>query len=663
MANKLYNESDIQAIANAIRNKGGASSTMTVSQMATAIGNIPSGGGGGGDGIYLVETIAERNAIQNPQAGDICVVYSQTLAPITNPPVAGVATFPNSVTLSTEVQEEEYYAISCSNYDDYCMFDINLSRESCSLNFETDMDWYSVEYTTSDGIHYTKSSGISTFTLPSGTWNVNNFDSICANFMLVNSANLIGMYEYKNNTWYYLDIGIYADENKMFAGTKAYTSTGIVEGALDSKAWNPLMYKIGTELPEDVDMANQTFLLVDENIEQNLLDYNMKNNCPIIVTEDDVRNINVANYIDNVTGYLLQYQSGLAYTKIGTKYYVIKKSYQQNGEFYSIDLPTGTKTVIQSNINTSSFTMVLNEDDNSTIYYSIDSTIYSYDTTLGTSTSLKNVGSDITGIAYDDGKIYYETSSGSYYYDISNDTISTISSSILGKYSDAVKTRYKVKIGQGLYYCVGAWSESPAYVLNINTLTGYKATALGESIFVKDNTIYSLNGGVIYAIGTDFTYYTSSPTPYGTAYSCDSDIHVVCPCTIYSYTYEGRGKAYTIAPDTNGDIYVGGYNGNQLYKITNFTDLYIAWESRNPAYILVKKSKTNGYYGQDYTHKNALYYYQNLAINTDDIDVVAISGKLGEATPSWLKKVYIGNLDNNSWALFKDYDPQEEVEE
>lgn len=46
MANKLYEENDIAAIATAIRAKNGSSNTYTVSQMAPAINNLPSGGGG-----------------------------------------------------------------------------------------------------------------------------------------------------------------------------------------------------------------------------------------------------------------------------------------------------------------------------------------------------------------------------------------------------------------------------------------------------------------------------------------------------------------------------------------------------------------------------------------------------------------------------------------
>lgn len=46
MANKVYEESSIQAIANAIRTKNGSSDTYTVAEMAPAILDLPSGGGG-----------------------------------------------------------------------------------------------------------------------------------------------------------------------------------------------------------------------------------------------------------------------------------------------------------------------------------------------------------------------------------------------------------------------------------------------------------------------------------------------------------------------------------------------------------------------------------------------------------------------------------------
>ena len=43
MANKLYEETDIQNIANAIREKAGTADTFKVSEMADAVANIQTG--------------------------------------------------------------------------------------------------------------------------------------------------------------------------------------------------------------------------------------------------------------------------------------------------------------------------------------------------------------------------------------------------------------------------------------------------------------------------------------------------------------------------------------------------------------------------------------------------------------------------------------------
>lgn len=53
MSKKLYAESDVQAIANAIRTKNGLTDTYTVSQMAAAISAIETGGGGLPEGMAM----------------------------------------------------------------------------------------------------------------------------------------------------------------------------------------------------------------------------------------------------------------------------------------------------------------------------------------------------------------------------------------------------------------------------------------------------------------------------------------------------------------------------------------------------------------------------------------------------------------------------------
>lgn len=55
MAMKLYSDSSVQAIANAIRSKNGESTQYKIADMAQAILDIPSGGGGAVGGINVVQ--------------------------------------------------------------------------------------------------------------------------------------------------------------------------------------------------------------------------------------------------------------------------------------------------------------------------------------------------------------------------------------------------------------------------------------------------------------------------------------------------------------------------------------------------------------------------------------------------------------------------------
>ena len=65
MSKKLYEESDVQATANAIRTKNGLTDTYTISQMAAAITAIETGGGGLPTGWATGEFTFAENATGN----------------------------------------------------------------------------------------------------------------------------------------------------------------------------------------------------------------------------------------------------------------------------------------------------------------------------------------------------------------------------------------------------------------------------------------------------------------------------------------------------------------------------------------------------------------------------------------------------------------------
>ena len=72
MAKKLYEESNIQAIANAIREKNGETTTYKTSEMANAISAITTGEGGGG---VEVEPIVLSGDCSHSCYGEICGTY------------------------------------------------------------------------------------------------------------------------------------------------------------------------------------------------------------------------------------------------------------------------------------------------------------------------------------------------------------------------------------------------------------------------------------------------------------------------------------------------------------------------------------------------------------------------------------------------------------
>ena len=104
MALKLYDESDIQDIADAIRGKNGSSDTYTVSQMAQAIDDIPSGGGNIGGLANMVDI--------NNQDYQLAYMLSQMKNGNT---VGGTVTwtsaFPNTETLLFDTGLSELHGI------------------------------------------------------------------------------------------------------------------------------------------------------------------------------------------------------------------------------------------------------------------------------------------------------------------------------------------------------------------------------------------------------------------------------------------------------------------------------------------------------------------------------------------------------------------------
>ena len=133
MAEKLYEETAVANIANAIRNKNGQTTTYKIAEMAQAINNIPTGGG------ELPSFSFTRGELQNlfqnnrltplhdigyttSDITSLSYAYSRVNAPTINTPIINLSTTENSY-------------IDCSYAFDYANLNsVNINGDRIMIN-------------------------------------------------------------------------------------------------------------------------------------------------------------------------------------------------------------------------------------------------------------------------------------------------------------------------------------------------------------------------------------------------------------------------------------------------------------------------------------------------------------------------------------------------
>lgn len=208
-------------------------------------------------GAYKVSSIEERDALTASE-GDVCLVQNRTEKPDNG--IDSFVTFkiPYSVTLPRQVTEDE--RISGSYYPEDGSrprpSNVGIRRTSATLEFayfpSDGEEWgeeLRVEFTSTDGIHYTRSGGWGFHERdgediirvsdakplkydPTGSEPISPFDERIGCFMVIPINDFKGIYSYKDNAWDYLDIGINTSSKNILKNTKAYSNSGVLTGTL-----------------------------------------------------------------------------------------------------------------------------------------------------------------------------------------------------------------------------------------------------------------------------------------------------------------------------------------------------------------------------------------------------------------------------------------------
>lgn len=161
-------------------------------------GTLESGSGTGD--VKLFDTVEHMQADSTAQEGDLAIVYREEIQPVTEESEFDSCTFPNTVVLDEAFSDNVFGSFRA--VDPSVMFDGMVDVSSSSFRFDGYGDtMVRVEYTSNDGITYTRTDGGEELQEFGTTikWESMGgpFNSIIGNFMKIGGNYFEGLYEYK----------------------------------------------------------------------------------------------------------------------------------------------------------------------------------------------------------------------------------------------------------------------------------------------------------------------------------------------------------------------------------------------------------------------------------------------------------------------------------
>ena len=199
--------------------------------LGTVIVNVPQTGD---VPVKLFKTKEEMNSSTGNVEGDLALVYRNEIQPITEESEFDSCTFPQTVVLKEAFTDDIYgrfRAVDSSSG----MFDGDVSMSSSRFRFDGFGDtMVLVQYTSSDGITYTRTDGgeeLQEFGTvikyePMGPWN-----NVIGNFMKIGGNHFEGIYTYKNNSWQLAPTQLTATPGDVYKQL-FYGKNGVESGAL-----------------------------------------------------------------------------------------------------------------------------------------------------------------------------------------------------------------------------------------------------------------------------------------------------------------------------------------------------------------------------------------------------------------------------------------------
>ena len=646
-------ESVLQGTADSIREKLGIQDELSPYDFEQRILDISTGD----TDIYRVDTIEERDELENINEGDHCLVSSTSLGNITSSYTGGVISFPESI--EVDVSEDVNESLEIYSFMGMGNLRVQLSINSgyADIYFEGHYeDMETGEYIDFGMIQYSYDDSTHIFTLINGPQGEINFEDVeCSydgnqvnKFIQTISTTFTGLYVYKSGSWEYAFINTNLYPSRVFSGDTYYSNSGFQTGTFDLNKYVLKRIHYGTAEPASNigDYSGDIYLqtLSNINIDNTVVTQkytSTKTNT--ITTSANPLNINATikdiqyyddlccyrantsgnknhyfylyNFTNNTCTLIKTFTQTNNYSNLGSFTFIDSNnivilfsdsynSYGQNGVLIKVNLTTGDETVIDTTGKAFSNTIIIAFNKFNNCIYILGSdrtTIYRYNT-------LNNEFiSDIT--------LSSSLSLGRETFFVSEDTIVYRSSTNvwIGKF-DIENNSFNSKV-------LSFYATSIYYNYNTNTIYGFYLRSIsGESRHLTAAIIHSYENITIKSNKIDYASvsYTTDNTMSAIIYGSSLDSIKLIPVKSSS------DSAYSFS-----DI------SYPLYSPINSLVIYLADED-STTYI------SSGLILDNY--KMCLEDFSFVTSNAPQVNQIA--------------KVYV-KRDGRYWDLVRDYTTQE----
>ena len=211
---------------------------------------------------FKVSTIQERDALQNVQDGDICVVQQMSIGNMTEATSNNVESILlNPTVVLPDILQSSINVNFFSNSADIIMYGDYSTMQIYIYRAETHA-YNVIGYSSQDGITYTTQDILEptmfNFDDPLSFEEYSIWDDNIGYFLQVKTVEFPGVYKASVTsnivTWEYLDIGIDSESKDVLLNKKVYTSSGTITGTRDMKKYTEKGYIVSYTEPTDTDL-------------------------------------------------------------------------------------------------------------------------------------------------------------------------------------------------------------------------------------------------------------------------------------------------------------------------------------------------------------------------------------------------------------------------